>query len=323
MAPLRLVFMATPEFALPSLAALVEAGHELLCVYTQPPRRAGRGQAPRPSPVQRAAEERGIAVRCPASIKAAAEQNAFAALAADVAVVVAYGLILPPPILAAPRLGCINVHASLLPRWRGAAPIQRAIMAGDDRTGVSIMQMDEGLDTGGVLLAEQVASGARDTGGELHHRLAELGARLLVEVLALRAEGRIVAKKQPEEGVTYAAKLDRGDGAIDWRRPARELDCLVRALNPAPGAWFRVGGDGGERVRVLDAELRPRVTGSTPGTAAGTVLDDRLTIACGSGALGLLRVQRQGRKAMDADAFLRGFELAPGAVLDSPADDAT
>jgi len=306
MRPMRLVFMGTPDFAIPALDALIDTGHEITCVYTQPPRRAGRGQGERPSPVQRHAAQRGIEIRHPANLKEAAAQSAFGALAADAAIITAYGLILPPPVLAAPRLGCLNIHASLLPRWRGAAPIQRAIMAGDDVTGVTIMQMDEGLDTGTVLLRAETPITPQTTGGGLHDALASLGAALIVDALAGLDDGTISPTPQPDDGADYARKLTREDGMLDWSLAAQVLERRVRALSPLPGAWFRYRN---ERIRVFEAEL------ARDGAAAGTVLDDRLTIACGSGALRLRRVQRPGRNAMDAEAFLRGFDLAAGTVL--------
>jgi methionyl-tRNA formyltransferase len=306
MTRLRLAFMGTPDFATASLAALIAAGHEIALVYSQPPRPAGRGHKPRPSPVQALAERRGLAVATPATLKDPAEQARFAALGLDAAVVVAYGLLLPNAILRAPRIGCYNVHASLLPRWRGAAPIQRAILAGDAETGVTIMQMDEGLDTGPTLLSERIAIAPDETGASLHDRLAALGARLIVEALDQLAAGKLAPAPQPAEGATYAAKLTREDGRLDWRRAADELARRVRALNPWPGAWFEAGG---ERIKVLAAE--PAAGGGPP----GHILDDRLTVACGAGALRLLTVQRPGKAALPADAFLRGFAVAPGAVL--------
>jgi methionyl-tRNA formyltransferase len=303
---LRLAFMGTPDFAVPSLEALRAAGHEIVCVYTQPPRPAGRGHQPQPSPVARAAEAAGISVRTPAKLDAA-EAEAFRALDLDAAVVAAYGLILPPAVLAAPRLGCLNVHASLLPRWRGAAPIQRAILAGDKETGVTIMQMEAGLDTGPMLLREAVPIGPGTTAAELHDRLAALGARLIVAALSGVATGTIQAVPQPAEGVTYAKKLSRGEGRLDWHRPAEELERMVRALNPAPGVWFERGG---ERIKVLAAEVVPSRSG-----APGTVLDAALAVACGGGALRLTRLQRAGRAPVDAEAFLRGYPVAAGAVL--------
>ncbi len=304
---LRLVFMGTPDFAVPALDALAEAGHDIACVYTQPPRAAGRGQKPRPSPVQRAAEARGLAVRSPRGLrKDAAARADFAALEANAAVVVAYGLILPADVLAAPRLGCVNIHASLLPRWRGAAPIQHAILAGDAESGVTIMQMDEGLDTGPMLLSEAVPIGPDTTASDLHDVLAALGARLIGPALDGLADGSLAPESQPEEGATYAAKLTRADGALDWSQPADALDRQVRALTPWPGTWTQLGG---APLKVLAAE--PAGGAGAP----GTVLDGALTIACGTGALRLLQVQRGGKKPMAADAFLRGQPVPKGTVL--------
>ncbi len=306
MAALRLAFFGTPDFAVPSLVALLGAGHDVSRVYSQPPRPAGRGKKPRPSPVEVFAASHGIEVRTPVSLKDADEQAAFAALAPDVGVVVAYGLILPAAILDTPRLGCINVHASLLPRWRGAAPIQRAILAGDTETGITIMRMDEGLDTGPMLLREAIEIGPDETAGSLHDRLAALGGALLVTALAGLAAGSIEAVPQDEAGASYARKLERGEARLDWRRPAAELARQVRAFAPTPGAWF---SHGGERVKVLESAIVPGA--GTPGTA----LDDRLTIACGEGALRLRRLQRQGRGVMTADALLRGWPCPAGTVL--------
>ncbi len=314
MMPLRLAFLGAPDFALPSLRALADAGHEIAAVYAQPPRPAGRGHKERPGPVHALALTRGWQARTPVSLKEPAEQAAFAALDLDVAVVAAYGLILPPAVLASPRLGCVNVHASLLPRWRGAAPIQRAILAGDAETGVTIMVVDEGLDTGPMLLAEAVPIAAAETAETLHDRLAVLGARLIVEALEGLAAGRLRARPQPEDGVTYAAKLQRGEGRLDWRRPAAELERAVRAFSPWPGAEFEANG---ARIKVLAAEVAP----GDPAAAPGTVLDARLTVACGEGALRLREVQRAGKAALDAEAFLRGFALAPGTRLALPAAD--
>ena len=311
MARLRLAFMGTPDFAVPALAALLSAGHEVVAVYSQPPREAGRGQKPRPSPVQAAAEDRGLEVRTPTSLKGAAEQAAFATLGLDAAVVVAYGLLLPAPILAAPRLGCLNIHASLLPRWRGAAPIQRALMAGDRETGVTIMQMDAGLDTGPMLMQENIPIAPADDAGILHDKLAVVGARLIVAALNGRAAGTLEARAQPADGVTYAAKIGPADERLDWRRPAAALAAQVRALAPRPGAWFAVGED---RLKVLAAEAIDADATSPP----GRLLDDRLTIACGSGALRLLRLQRAGKAPMPADAFLRGYRLDPSGLLPLP-----
>ena len=303
----RLVFMGTPDFAVPTLAALIGAGHHIACVYTRPPRPAGRGRRETLSEVHRAAMERGLEVRCPETLDDEAVQDAFAAVEPDAAVVAAYGLILPPRILAAPRLGCLNVHASLLPRWRGAAPIQRALLAGDAETGVTIMAMDAGLDTGGVLCAEAVPITGTTTASTLHDTLAALGAGMIVETLDGLASARLTAVPQPDVGVTHAPKLAAADGRLDWRRPAVELERAVRALNPWPGTWFTLGG---KRIRVLEAEIRPAAG------RPGTVLDDRLTVACESAALGLLRLQRPGRAAMDAAAFLRGHPIPPATVLD-------
>ena len=307
MPSLRLAFLGTPDFALPTLNALAAAGHEIAAVYCQPPRPAGRGHKTRPSPVQQLAESRGWPVRTPKSLRDKAEQAAFADLGLDGAVVAAYGLLLPKAVLDAPRLGCFNVHASLLPRWRGAAPIQRAILAGDDETGVSIMKMDEGLDTGPVYLSEAVPIKAQMTGADLHDNLAALGARLMVEVLErLASDPSFAPVPQPEAGITYAAKLEKGEGRLDWREPAAVLERKVRALTPWPGAWFEIGG---ERIKVL------RTTAVEGAGVPGTLLQDPLTVACGEGALKLLEVQRGGRRAMDASDFRRGFALRIGETL--------
>jgi methionyl-tRNA formyltransferase len=306
MARLRLAFMGTPDFAQTALAALIAAGHDIAAVYSQPPRPAGRGQQPRPSPVQVQAEARGLPVHTPASLRDPAEQAGFADLALDAAVVAAYGLILPPAILTAPRLGCLNIHASLLPRWRGAAPIQRAMLAGDEETGVTIMQMDEGLDTGPLLLGEHTPISPDDTGGSLHDRLAGIGAGLMVSALQRLSAGELAPVPQDSAKATYAAKLTREEGRLDWRRGSDDLARRVRAFSPRPGAWCEIAG---ERIRVLAAEI---VTGDGP---PGRMLDDRLTIACASGALRLLRVQRAGKAALEVAEFLRGFPLVMGTVL--------
>ncbi|HEU0216465.1 MAG TPA: methionyl-tRNA formyltransferase [Stellaceae bacterium] len=307
---LNLVFMGTPDFAATILDALIAAGHRIKAAYAQPPRPAGRGQRLQPSPVQNLAEKHGIEVRCPTSLRDPGAQADFAALSADAAVVAAYGLILPPAILAALRLGCVNVHASLLPRWRGAAPIQRAILEGDRETGVTIMQMDAGLDTGAILLKQAEPITSTTTGGELTDRLAALGGDLIVAALDRLAAGALSPQPQPETGVTYAKKLSRDEARLDWRLPADRLERQVRAFDPWPGAYFHVGT---ERIRVLSATV-------VPGTGApGTVLDDRLSIACGVGVLRPLRVQRAGRGAMDTDALLRGFALPAGTILPCPA----
>lgn len=302
---LRIAFMGTPDFAVPTLAALVGHGHEIVQVYSQPPRPKGRGYESEPSPVAKLAESRGIPVRTPVTLKSSDAQAAFASLALDVAVVVAYGLILPKPVLDAPRLGCLNLHASLLPRWRGAAPIQRAIMAGDPETGVMAMRMEEGLDTGPVLLAERVPIG-RKTYGELHDELAGLGADLMVRTLAALEHGAIVAQPQRGEGATYAKKIVKEETRIDWTKSARELDCLIRALSPTPGAWCEVRG---ERLKVLYGI--PCEGSGEP----GRTLDDRLTVACGAGALNLVRLQRAGRAPMTADELVRGFPVPKGEQL--------
>ncbi len=303
---LKLIFMGTPEFGVPTLEALIEAGHDVACVYSQPPRPAGRGKADRLSPVHDFAAARGIEVRTPTSLKDPKAVEDFAAVGADAAVVVAYGLILPKGVLEAPRLGCLNLHASLLPRWRGAAPIQRAVMAGDKETGVCVMQMDEGLDTGAVLDCRSVAIPAEMTAGELHDALSVLGAPLLVDTLDRLAEGRIEAAAQPEEGVTYAAKIDKAEARLDWTRSAAELDRHIRGLAPFPGAWFSYAG---ERIKVLGATVIDAQG------AAGRTLNGDLTIACGDGALKLTTVQRGGKKPMPATELVRGFPVPAGADL--------
>lgn len=305
--PLRIAFMGTPDFSVGVLAALVEAGHELVAVYSQPPRKAGRGMDLKKSPVHEFAEAKGIEVRTPKSLKSEEEQRAFADLDLDVAIIVAYGLLLPAPILVAPRLGCLNLHASLLPRWRGAAPIQRAIMAGDAETGVMVMQMDEGLDTGPVLGTARIAITGDMTSSHLHDELATIGAPLMVKTLAKLAAGDVIPVEQSGEGVTYAKKIDKAEARIDWTRPAKELDCHIRGLSPFPGAYFEIIRKGKpERVKVLRAEA---VSGSG---APGSVLDGKLTIACGEGALRLAEVQRAGKGRATAEEFLRGFPLAKG-----------
>jgi methionyl-tRNA formyltransferase len=312
MTPLDLVFMGTPEFAATVLGGLIEAGHRIRAVYTQPPRPAGRGHRLQPSPVQALAERHGLPVHSPTSLRGAEAQADFAALGADAAVVAAYGLLLPAPVLAAPRLGCLNVHASLLPRWRGAAPIQRAIMAGDRETGVTIMQMDAGLDTGPMLLQEAVPIGPNTTAGELMEHLADLGTRVMLAALDGVARGALEPRPQPQEGVTYAAKLRREEAWLDWRQPAAALERQVRAFDPWPGAYFPGRG---ERIRVLRAEALPASAAQPP----GAIIDENLTIACGEGVLRPLMLQRAGRGALDTAAFLRGFALPPGTVLPCPA----
>lgn len=307
---LRLAFMGTPEFSVPALAELIGAGHEIACVYSQPPRKAGRGMAETRAPVHVFAVDHGIETRTPPSLKGADEQAAFAALGLDAAVVAAYGLILPEPVLAAPRLGCLNIHASLLPRWRGAAPIQRAIMAGDRETGVSIMQMEKGLDTGPVLLMERTRIGPRETAGDLHDRLSQIGASLMVRALSALERGPLEVTPQPDEGVTYAAKIDKAEAHIDWTRSAADLDGHIRGLAPFPGAWCEIEA-GGKMHRIKVLRALPVDGNSAP----GTVLDDALTIACGNGALRLEQVQRAGRGVQQAEDFLRGFPVLAGTVL--------
>jgi methionyl-tRNA formyltransferase len=296
---MRIVFMGTPVFSVAALEALVGAGHEIVCAYTQPPRPAGRGKKEQPSPVQARAEALGIPVRHPTSLKTAEAQAEFAALEAEVAVVVAYGLILPQAILDAPKFGSLNIHASLLPRWRGAAPIHRAIMAGDAETGVCIMQMEAGLDTGPVLLRKVTAIGAEETTGELHDRLAVIGAEAIVEAL-VKLPG-LTPEVQPEEAVTYAAKIDKAEARIDWTRPAADVARLIRGLSPFPGAWCDVAG---ERVKFHGARV------AAGKGAPGEVLSG-FTVACGEGAVEITRVQREGKKALAAGEVLRGMDL-PG-----------
>jgi methionyl-tRNA formyltransferase len=293
---MKIVFMGTPDFAVPVLDALAET-HEIVVVYTQPPRPAGRGKADRPSPVQARAEALGLPVRHPVSLRSESAAKDFAALQPDVAVVVAYGLILPQPVLDAPRLGCLNIHASLLPRWRGAAPIHRAIMAGDAETGVCIMQMEAGLDTGPVLLREATPIGAGETTADLHDRLSAMGARLVVEALARLPE--LQPEPQPTEGVTYAAKIDKAEARIDWTRPAVEVDRLIRGLSPFPGAWVDIKG---ERVKLL----RSRVVDASgqPGQVLGG-----FTVACGSGAVEITEAQREGKRPLPAAEVLKGLTL--------------
>jgi methionyl-tRNA formyltransferase len=309
---LDLVFMGTPAFAATILSALIEAGHHINAVYTQPPRPAGRGHRLQPSPVQSLAAMHGLTVRCPATMRREEEQAAFAALGADAAVVAAYGLILPPPILSAPRFGCLNVHASLLPRWRGAAPIQRALLAGDQATGVTIMQMEEGLDTGPILLQEALPISRDATSAVLSAELAALGSRLMLSTLDGISLDRMTPRAQPQEGVTYAHKISREEARLDWRLPSTDLERRVRAFDPRPGAFFEIGG---ERIRVHAAIELPGPAGAAP----GTVLDERLLTACGEGVLRPLRLQRSGRAPLEAPEFLRGFPIAPGTRLPCPA----
>jgi methionyl-tRNA formyltransferase len=302
----RIVFMGTPDFAVPTLKELAGGGHEIVAVYTRAPKAAGRGMAERRSPVHEEAERRKISVLHPTTLKGEAASKTFRALKPDVAVVVAYGLLLPKTILEAPKFGCLNLHASLLPRWRGAAPIARAVMAGDAESGVSIMQMEEGLDTGPVALTKRVPIAADMTTGELHDRLAEIGAKGMGLALAALADGALSFKPQPEAGVTYANKIDKNETRIDWSQPWKKVHDHIRGLSPFSGAWFEIGG------------VRVRALGSTKADGAGkpgTALDDRLAIACGEGAVRLTQVQRAGAKAMAAEEFLRGAPVSAGTAL--------
>ena len=311
---LRLAFMGSPDFSVSALRAIIEAGHDVVCVYSQPPRQAGRGKSLRPTPVHAFAEERGIEVRTPERLKSEEAHAAFAALDLDIAVVAAYGLILPQAILDAPRLGCLNIHASLLPRWRGAAPIQRAIMAGDERTGVEIMQMEAGLDTGPVMMSAEVDILDDMTAGELHDELAAAGGELIVEALAAVEAGTAQFTPQGEEGVTYAHKLTNDETRIDWNKPAIEVRNHINGLSPFPGAWFELDGPKGPvRVKALGARL-----GRSPEieTQPGEVLDDELLIACAKGAIRLTRLQRAGKSPASAEEFLRGAGIPAGTLLD-------
>jgi len=300
---MRIVFMGTPDFSVPVLDALVAAGHEVVAVYSQPPRRAGRGKKERPSPVQARAEALGLEVRHPLSLRNAEAQAEFAAFGADVAVVVAYGLILPQAVLDAPARGCLNIHASLLPRWRGAAPIHRAILSGDAETGVCIMQMEAGLDTGPVLLREAMDIGAEDTTGELHDRLSALGARAIVAALAQLDV--LTPEPQPDEGVTYAEKIDKSEAPVDWRAEAPQIDRQIRGLSPFPGAWTTIAG---KRVKLMRSRL------AEGAGAPGEVLRG-LVVACGTGAVEITEVQREGKPRMAVDDWLRGARVVPGTVL--------
>ncbi len=305
---LRLAFFGSPDFAVPALDALHGAGHQITAVYAQPPRPSGRGHRVTPSPVHARAGQLGLSVRTPARLRQRDQWESFEALALDCAIVAAYGLILPPPILAAPRRGCLNIHASLLPRWRGAAPIQAALLAGDDETGVTIMQMDAGLDTGPILMREAIAIGRRDTARDLHDRLASVGAELILRALS-DAPTPIV---QPDEGATYAAKLDRKDGLIDWTRDCVAIDRQIRAFTPWPGTRTVLPPANGESERTLKIIAAHPVPMSG---APGRILDQGMTVGCGSGALRIDRVQLPGRAPVDTASFLRGHALGPGAVL--------
>ena len=309
--PLRLIFMGTPDFAVPTLTELVGSGYDIAAVYTRAPKPAGRGMALQASPVERAARQFGLPVLTPTTLRSDDARAEFAAHGADAAVVVAYGLILPKPVLGAVPLGCFNVHASLLPRWRGAAPINRAIMAGDRETGITIMRMDEGLDTGAMAMAEPVPIEPDMTAGELHDRLALLGAGLMLRALGAVERNALVLTPQPADGVSYAAKIDKSETRIDWSLPASAVHDHIRGLSPFPGAWCEFVGDVGQpgRIKLLRTT---RADGSGP---PGTVLDDRLTIACGAGAVRIVELQRAGRQPMRAEEFLRGTAIAAGAAL--------
>jgi methionyl-tRNA formyltransferase len=300
---MRLIFMGTPNFAVPTLIELAARGHEIAAVYTRAPKLAGRGMDVQHTPVEREARRLALPVHTPKTLKDDDAQKAFRAHNADAAVVVAYGLILPKPILEAPRLGCFNVHASLLPRWRGAAPINRAIMAGDAESGVTIMKMDEGLDTGAMAMAERMPTGADMTAGELHDALSRLGADLMLQVLAAAERGSLVLTPQPQAGVTYAEKIFKSETRIDWSKSWKQVHDHIRGMSPFPGTWFEVGGT---RVKVL------RSTKSEGSGVPGTALDDKLTIACGDGAVRLVQVQRAGRQPMSAEEFLRGTPVKAG-----------
>lgn len=306
---MRVIFMGTPEFAACALDAVVAAGHQVVAVYSQPPRPAGRGQKERPSPVHARAVALGLEVRTPTSLRTPEAQSDFAALHADIAVVAAYGLILPQAVLDAPRLGCINIHGSLLPRWRGAAPIQRSIMEGDPETGITIMQMEAGLDTGPMLTKEAIAITPTTTAASLHDQLATLGAKMVVEALSALADGRLTPVPQPDDGVTYAAKIDKAEARIVWDRPATQVARHINGLSPFPGAWCEING---ERVKILLAEACSQTTTSP----AGTVLDEQLLVACSGGeTVRLLRLQRSGKAPLDAEALLRGWTVPVGTVL--------
>jgi methionyl-tRNA formyltransferase len=304
---LRITFMGTPAFSVPTLSEILAAGHHVEAVYTQPPRPAGRGMAERKSPVHLFAETSGVPVLTPASLKGEEAQSAFRAHDADVAVVVAYGLLLPSPILQAPKYGCLNLHGSALPRWRGAAPIQRAIMAGDTETAVMAMRMDEGLDTGPVCLAERIGIGADMTAGELHDQMSITGAGLMVRALAALERGSLDCQPQSSEGVAYASKITNAEAKLDFGLPARKVHNRIRGLSPSPGAWFEIEKDGvRERIKVLRSVV------AEGAGAPGTFLNPALTIACGDGAVRLLQVQRAGKRAMSAEEFLRGVALPAG-----------
>ena len=303
---MRVIFLGTPDFAVPTLVELAARGHDIAAVYTRAPKPAGRGMALQSSPVEREARRLGLPVLTPKTLKDEAAQTEFRAHQADAAVVVAYGLILPKPILEAPRFGCFNVHASLLPRWRGAAPINRAVMAGDAESGVTVMRMDEGLDTGAMAMSDHITIGADMTAGDLYGALARLGADLMARALAALERGTLTLTPQGEVGVTYATKIGKDETRIDWAKPASQVHNHIRGLSPFPGAWFELGG---VRIKAL------RATRGEGAGAPGAVLDDRLTIACGDGAVRLTQVQRAGKQPMTAEEFLRGTAVKVGSVF--------
>jgi len=309
MTKLRLAFMGTPDFSVPPLQALAQAGHDIVAVYCQPPRPAGRGQQIRKSPVHLTAEDMGIEVHTPKTLHDKDEQKKFTELNLDATVVVAYGLILPQAILSAPRYGCFNIHASLLPRWRGAAPIQRALLAGDTETGITIMQMDAGLDTGAIIIKDKTPITPKTTAMTLNDTLSDMGARLIVQAMVDLTAGKITPTPQPQEGVTYAAKLTREEGRVDWTKPAIDIERQIRAFTPWPGSFFTLGN---EPIKILAAESVKDKT-STP----GTLLDEQFTIACGQGALRLVTVQRSGKSPTDGASFLRGALLAVGSMVNT------
>lgn len=313
---LRLVYMGTADFAVPALRALAASRHEVVAVYTQPARPAGRGMRARPSPIQQAADDLGLPVQAPVTLKGKDGEDALGAVDADLAVVAAYGLILPQAILDIPRQGCINLHGSCLPRWRGAAPIQRAILAGDEETGVTVIQMEAGLDTGPMLAMERVRIGPETTASLLHDQLAALAAAMIVPMVDRLAEGPVTGTPQPEEGATYARKIEKEEGRIDWRQPAPIIDAKLRALNPWPGCWTLAGD---QRLRLLRGEVEKDA--SAGDASAGTVLDGALRVACGEGVLRVLELQKAGGKPMEADAFLRGHPLPAGTRLGAPEGD--
>jgi methionyl-tRNA formyltransferase len=308
--PLRLIFMGTPDFSVPTLVELVSHGHEIVAVYTRAPKPGGRGMKLQPTPVELEARRLKLPVATPKTLKTPEALDEFRAHGADATVVVAYGMILPQAILDAPKLGCYNLHASLLPHWRGAAPINRAIMAGDDETGVMVMKMDAGLDTGDIAMAERIAISDQMTASDLHDSLARLGADLMVRAMAALERGALQLRKQSEDGVTYAAKIDKAEARIDWSKPARAVLRHIHGLSPFPGAWTEIAGEGEQaRIKILRCEL------ANDAGVAGAVLDDRLTVACGEGAIRIVELQRAGKAPMKAAEFLRGTPLKPPARL--------